>query len=360
MGGGKGSKAPKAPDYEAAARAQGAADKEAAQYTTALDRPNQYTPEGSLEWTLRPGADPNNPLPGDWQLTTSLSPQQQAIYDVQQQNDLSLQNLGSTAIGQAQSILSQPFNPNLTDFMPAQGLAQPNVGLPQTTLDQFGLINENPDTYNADAAQALYDKQTMFNNERFAEEEAAQRQRLASMGLQEGSAAYNNAMQEFNRTKNEAYQTAGIDALLGGYQVGTQNLNNQLNARQSNLGLAQGQFGQNVSRYGLDQTERQAQATNQLNLAQQAAQQRQQQLGEQAYQRSLPINEISSLLSGGGVQMPQFASFSNATPYNSPDLLGAQQAAYNAQLGSYNSQQAQKGSLLGAGSMLGGSYLGAK
>src|SRR3546814_13406650 len=85
MGGGKGSKAPDPPDYAAQARAQGAADKATAQYTTALDRPNQYAPNGSSEWVLRPGADADNPMPGDWTQTTSLSPEQQAIYAVPQQ-----------------------------------------------------------------------------------------------------------------------------------------------------------------------------------------------------------------------------------------------------------------------------------
>src|SRR3546814_11938138 len=85
-----------------------------------------------------------------------------------------------------------------------------------------------------------------------------------------------------------------------------------------------------------------------------------QEFGEQSYQRSLPINEIGALLGGGGVQMPQFANFSQSTPFNAPDLLGASQASYNAQLGGYNSQQAQKGGLLGAGAQLGGSFLGRK
>ena len=360
MGGGKGSKAPKAPDYEAQAKAQGAADKATAQYTTALDRPTQIAPGGQSSWSLRPGADPNNPLPGDWQQTTSLSPEQQAIYNRQQANDLSLQDLGSTAIGQARNVLGQEFNPTLTNFRPAQGLAAANVQQPRNTLNQFGNIDENADRYNAEAAQALYDKQTMFNDERFGEQEANERQRLASMGLQEGSAAYRNAMQEFDRNKNEAYQTAGLDALLGGYQVGTQNLNNQLAARQSNVGLAQGQFGQKLDRFRTDQSERQAQATSQQNLANQALQQRQQELAEASYRRSLPISEISALLSGGGVQAPQFAQFAQSTPFNAPDLLGASQAKYGAEMGRYNSGQQQKANLLGAGTTLGAASIGAK
>src|SRR5690606_33013890 len=142
---------------------------------------------------------------------------------------------------------------------------------------------------------------------------------------------YTRALDQMQRNQNAAYQTAALDATLRGFDVGTQNLNNLLNTRQSNLGLQQGIFNQNqqgfqnqlsayganqqertnqfqsgATRFGLDQSERLAQAQNQLQLAQQAQAQRQQQFSEEAYKRSLPINEISALLSGGGVNMPQF------------------------------------------------------
>lgn len=75
------SKAPPAPDYEAAAIAQGQANRETAQYNTGANRVNQYGPQGSTTWTMRPGADPNNPQPGDYIQTTALSPEQQRQYD---------------------------------------------------------------------------------------------------------------------------------------------------------------------------------------------------------------------------------------------------------------------------------------
>lgn len=359
MGGGKKSKAPSTPDYAGAAKAQGAADKAVAQYQTGMDRPNQYAPGGSVQWEFK-GSDINNPKAGDWHQTTALSPEQQAIYDAQQQNDLALQGLGSTAIGQAQNVMGSEFDPNLTSFNPAQGLAQSNTGLPGNTLNQFGNIDENVDRYNAEAAQALYDKTTQLYGERFGEDEAKERQRLAAMGLQEGSAAYGNAMQSFNRNKNEAYETASLNSLLKGYDVGTNNLNNLLNTRNSNMGLASGQYSQDANNFALDANERQAQATSQLNLANQAASQRQQEFSEQAYKRSLPINEIGALLGGGGVQMPQFANFAPSAGFNAPDTLGATQAQFNAEMAKANSGNQQKGSLLGAASSLGGSYLGSK
>lgn len=395
--GGKSKKAPKAPDYAAAAQAQGAADKAVAQYQTAMDRPTQVSPDGSVTWQLRPGADPNNPQAGDWIQTTSLSPQQQAIYNAQQYNQLHLQNLGSTAIGQAQNVLGQQFNPNLPSFQTPQGLQQSNVNLPQyqgqmfegqgpqQTLDQFQNIDENVNRYSDEAARALYDKQTQFLGERFGQATDAERSRLASMGLQEGTEAYTRALDQMQRNQNAAYQTAALDATLQGYNVGSQQLGDLLAARQSNMGLQQGIFGQGqqqfqnqlnayganqqertnqfqsgATQYSMDQAERQAQAQNQIQLANQAAAQRQQQFNEEAYKRSLPINEISALLSGGGVNMPQFSGFAPSAGFNAPDTLGATQAQYNAQMGAYNAQQQQKGSLLGGGLSLAGGLLGGK
>ena len=386
---GKKSKAPKAPDYVGAAQAQAAGDLQQAKYQTALDRPTQIDPYGQVTWQFRPGADPNNPQPGDWTQVTSLTPQQQAIANAEQYNQLHLQNLGSQAIGQASNTLASSFNPWVTDFRdPSWATIGANrVGLPQyngvgfnaqNTLNQFQNIDENVDRYNSEAAKALYDKQTQFMGEQFGQATDAERSRLASMGLQEGTEAYTRALDQMQRNQNAAYQTAALDATLKGYDVGTQNLNNLLGARQSNIGLQQGIFNQNLQGYGanqqerlnvfqagaqnwgLDLADRQARADNELAMANQAAAQRNQQFQEAAYKRSLPINEIAALLGGSGVTMPQFSGFAPAAQSNAADILGATQAQYNAQMGAYNAQQQQKGSLLSGGLGLAGGLLGGK
>ena len=363
MGGGKKSKAPAPPDYAAAATAQGAADLKTAQYTTALDRPAQTAPTGSVGWTFT-GKDINNPKPGDWRQSTSLTPTEQKIFNAEQANRLGMEGLAKTAIGTAGSTLSKKWNPSLMDFQPAQGLAGSNIGVPSNTLSGMQDVNESADQFGEQGQQvrdALYQKMTQFSDERFGKEENAERTRLAQMGLQEGSEAYQNALREFSRSKDESYQTAQLNAILAGGGEQSRMIADQLASRASNIGLRQGQFGQDVSRYGLDQGERQAQATSQLNLANQAAAQRQQQFTEQAYGRSLPINEISALLgSGSGVQMPQFAGFAPSTPFNAPDILGATQAQYNASMAGYNSSQQGKGSMLGAGAGMLGSFMGGK
>lgn len=428
-GGGKGGKAPRAPDYSSLIQQQANSDRSIAEYLTNANRINQYSPYGSstftksysdptkakqyqdyinyanaeiasgrqqaggiAKWTAE--RDRQAKLLSDletWSQTTSLTPEEQAIFNAEQGNRLSLQNMATGAIGRAGDVMSRDFNPQLMDFMTPQGLQQSrmnlpeylrsNVNLPTNTLMGLQDVNEQTDQFKQQGDQvrdAIYKQMTQFSGERFGEQEAAERSRLASMGLQEGTQAYRNALQEFNRGKDESYQTSMLNAIIGGGQEQSRLVADQLAARASNIGLRQGQFGQNAQiygmdqgermnmfntgsqRYAMDQSERQAQAMNQINLANLAAQQRQQQFGEQAYQRSLPINEIAALLGGGAVNMPTFNQYSQATPFSGPDYLGAAQAGYGAQMGGYNAGQNQKGSLLGAGSTILGGFLGGK
>jgi hypothetical protein len=92
----------------------------------------------------------------------------------------------------------------------------------------------------------------------------------------------------------------------------------------------------------------------------------QQALAQQAAIRSLPVNEISALLSGGQVNVPQFQGYSGVTVAPAP-LFQAGQAAgdfaqrnYQNQVGSYNAGMGLLGSLAGAaGTAFGGPLGGA-
>lgn len=402
MGGGKKSKAPRAPDYEGAARAQGAADLQTAQYTTGMDRPNQYGPTGSVTWS-RTGASQGqldalhnqaqgiraqlqaNPWdqglrnqltaieqqfgavrdasgPGSWEQRVSLTPEEQAIFNQEQQNRLGMEGLAGTAIGRAGQTIGTQFNPNLTGFRDPRGYEQAGW-YPLETMGDMQRIDESTGRFQQqgdEVRDAMYKQMTRFSDERFGEEENRERSRLQQLGLQEGTAAYQNALQEFRRSKDESYQGAQLASILAGGQEQSRLTADQLATRQSNIGLQQGKFDQGSQIFGMNQRERQMTAANQLDLANYYAQQRQQQFGEQSYMRSLPINEISALLGGGGVSMPQMPGFNAATQFNSPDLLGATQAGYNAKMGQYNAGQQQKGGLLGAGAGLLGGFLGGK
>src|SRR5688572_28674631 len=114
--GGKGGKAPPPPDYAALAQQQGLADKAAAQYNTNANRVNQVGPQGSITWSMRPGADPNNPQAGDYQQTTSLSPEQQALYNSQNRISQQYANTAEQGLGRVSESLGKPLD---TSGLPA-------------------------------------------------------------------------------------------------------------------------------------------------------------------------------------------------------------------------------------------------
>ena len=189
----KSPKPPPAPDYAAAAREQGQANIDAARLTARISNPNVSTPYGGQRVTFgksvfdeaaynKAMADYNQSLeaynaqktqglmpfdrdatmygyggsndqvmmggaaapiaPTREQFTTItdqdtpyieqyLTPEQQKILEAQQQVELGLADLGKTALGTAQRVIGQPFQPNLRDL--------------QTVIDGYGQVQGAPD-----------------------------------------------------------------------------------------------------------------------------------------------------------------------------------------------------------------------
>lgn len=156
---GKKSSAPKAPDTKGAAIA-----------TANSNKFNTAGPYGSGTWTMRPGADPNNPQAGDWTQTTVLSPEQQKLYELGAGNKL--------AAGQA-----------LTGMVGDLGSRQ-------------------------QVADALYKQATRYMDQSFGDQEAALTARLQNQGLVEGSDAYERALRNFMQTRGQAYESAASNSVI--------------------------------------------------------------------------------------------------------------------------------------------------
>jgi len=74
------------------------------------------------------------------------------------------------------------------------------------------------------------------------------------------------------------------------------------------------------------------------------------QANQQAYNQAmtnynLPLNTLSSLRTGAQVQNPTFVNSANQATTSGADLLGAAGMQYNAQMGDFNSKQAQQANL---------------
>lgn len=159
--------------------------------------------------------------------------------------------------------------------------------------------------------------------------QAQQQQYGQTLGA--GQFANQAAGQQFNQ--NLAATQMGNQALAQNQQAAmAQNqAQNQAQGQQYNQALQSGQFG---------------------NTAQQQA------MMQQLYQRNLPLNEITALMSGSQIQNPQFQQYQgqNVAP---PPLMNAtgQQAQYNQ--GLYNSQVGQNNAMTSGLFSLGAAAIGA-
>ena len=281
-------KAPKTPDYAGAATATAEGNKAAALTAGALNRPTQITPTGSQTWSLKEGADPNNPQPGDWIATTSYSPEQQKLYEGQTSAQQGLVNTANVGVG---------------------GLAGLGVGqgLGNTTPSFTGDVSKTADQFSADRqaiSDALYANQTKYLGDQFARDDERLRSQLLSRGLTEGSAAYENALRDQQRTQNDAYGTAANNATSQSVQMQKLMQDALLNS-----------------------------ASTQQNLYLQG-------LSGAATEQNQPLNQILALLGGGQVSQPNLQGYGQYGQYQGADLLSAANARYNSGLSSaqYNNQ----------------------
>lgn len=198
--------------------------------------------------------------------------------------------VANTALQNVQGLFNTPFN------------LQDNVAPLMSQTDQQGDLKN--------AQDALYHQQTQYLDPQFAQSQEQLTAQLANQGIPMGSAAYQTAMDNLARQKQQAYQSAQDSATSGGaaYQA-------------------------------------------QLNQTGLANQQQQAQMYTQQYQE--PLTLYSSLISGTQPNMPQFSpvNTSQAAPTN---VLGAYQNAYNGELNAYNAQVgSQNSQTAGAASAVG-------
>jgi hypothetical protein len=197
----------------------------------------------------------------------------------------------------------------------------------------------------------------------FQQQLAAQEANLARQAQQAGQSR--EQAQFYNQAQAQAMQQELARQQAQNATQGQmfQQIVQQQEARNAALGQ---RFNQDMARIAAQNQA--AQQQFQQNLAQQqfyntAAQQA---LAQQAAIRSLPVNEISALLSGGQVAVPQFQGYQGVNVAPAPIFQAGQAAGdfaqrnYQNQVGSYNAGMGLLGSLAGAaGTALGGPLGGA-
>lgn len=284
-------------------------------------------------------------------------------------------NSTATPAGQA----SGNFSHQLTSAMPQ---VERVADIPNYQQMQGGVPTSDSD-YRKQIQDALYSQQTSRLDPRFSQDESNLQSSLAAQGITQGSEAYNREVQNFGRTKNDAYQQAMNNAISGGeaaiqgqygrdlsgrQQGVTENnltFQNNLAGRSQDLnaanqyftqGLAQRQQGMNefnsaMQNYGSALQNQQSAAGQGANIAAMTPQiassyyglnsnARGSELAEQIQQRNQALNELNALRTGSQVTMPQFGSTqSGAQVASSPvaqsvyNSAGMQNASSNAMMG---------------------------
>jgi hypothetical protein len=322
---------PAAPDPYVTANAQATANRDAAATTAALNRPDQYTPYGSMTWSqgaptrtfnqqrydqavaaaqqqaarmgtnprpgrisdlndLDSGAGSQGPTPfampdrnadqfydmtpsTRWTSRVNLDPRVQAILDAQLQTSQGLQGATQSALSRVQDTFSR---------------AAP------TPNDEMRQRMEG----------ALYGRYTSRMDPQFQQQEESLRSALMNRGIVEGSEAWRNQMDNFSRGKNDAYSTALQDATFRGGQ------------EMSNL-------------YGMEMAGRNA-----------------------------VLNELNALRSGQQVNTPQFQPGASGASVNPAPIAQSIANNYQGQMNAYNAQVGSNNSMMGGLFSLGSAVLG--
>lgn len=307
-------------------------------------------------------------------VTQSLTPDAQAAVDAQMRVQRRLAELGGTAMGNVQNVLSQPFTPTSTtinkDFA--------DYGRAQNTVADYGrAMNEVPLTTNIDTsnfsnmplnagvtAQDLILSRLQPTIERG---DTSFKQALANQGLAPGTEAYNAAFRNREMSKNDLYNQAALQGIGLDMSARQQQLNealgiggfeNQAQLARANLyNTALGQdYGTAFNRAGLYNQALNQDFSQGLQRAQFGNQAQQQQLAQDLALRNQPLNELAAIMSGSQVQLPQFPGYTPAQ-VAPPPTFGATQAQYQGQLAQANAQNAANSQLTQGLFQLGGTAL---
>lgn len=189
-------------------------------------------------------------------------------------------------------------------------------------------------------AQAALDQQLALNT-KYGE--------TANIGFDRARELFENPQLDTSALPDRAInigQTAQ-EAIMSRLQPQLAQQEEAMRTRLANQGITLGSeaYGREMTQQGQRANDLQLQAALQgINLDQAN---RSAALQEQAYLQDRPLNLINALRSGNQVQAPQFQQFAQQATTQGPDILGATNAQYQAQVDAANAENAGFGNMLG-------------
>ena len=242
-----GKKAPKPPDYAAAAEQTAIADKDAARYATYANRVDQSNPWGDVNYESYLDVDPaTGEQVTRWRENTTLNDQSQAALDAQMGLMQGRSELAGSMMGDLQGDYGermnfdqygQPIGMGELGGVSGAGSGISNMslaGLPgyqrqdmqdslnfddntQQSLDYGGAPDVNAPEWTREAAEkSIYDRGASRLDPQIAQESEALDVKLRSQGLNPGDEAYEAQMNAFNQRKTDAYDALNAQAMQEG------------------------------------------------------------------------------------------------------------------------------------------------
>lgn len=371
----KAPKPPPTPDPYKVASAQTSSNVSTAVATTVLANADEDTPDGSIRYAqygtyelADPQYDSNGNKTGEtvrlipkFKRTITLSPDNQILYNQQQQTSQEMNAWALTQMQRLNSIMVNPFD--LSGATPRASTPAPATI--DTTSPSRGTLVRQIGSYDY-AAERLVAENAILDriNYNIARDRAARVVKLECMGIFPGSKAYEREMLAFDRQSNDAR----IQAYLAAAQEHTRlfeieakkaEFNNQAQAQdlQQQMLIIEFANKNNLMKFQML-----------LQLASFVDTQRAASIQEQLLVRTVPIQELAGLLHGTKVEQPQFQNYRAGAVSDTPvGQFVYQSAAMDMQKWQTRVQMQQQmmggmlslgGSLLSMGMMGGGGGMG--
>lgn len=197
--------APDAPPPMETAQAQAGLNESTAVTQAQLAATNQRTPYGNLTYDQIGTWDDGTPR---FQATTSLSPEQQGLYDRLTQAQTQFGDIANTQLGRVADTLSTPWD------------------------------------FNAETANNIVDMQRQFLDPEWSQRQGTMDAQLAARGLSPGGQAYSDRTREFGDARNRAYDAMYLDAYRTAGDMAQRERNQPLTELTSMLSMTQPQSPQ--------------------------------------------------------------------------------------------------------------------
>lgn len=226
--------------------------------------------------------------------------------------NLNYAQTGTDQYGNPTFTATQELSPEQQNILSAgQNVTQGALGSAGNILTNYANQLSNPTVDQSKLAQTGINPGEVYSDAimrrlqpQIQQERASFQNQMVNQGISPGSEAYENARRGFDQAQNDKMTSA----IVGGMQTGLQANQQGFNQAQTNL--------QN------------------------------------------PLNFMNALRTGSTVQNPSYVNPAQQANYSAPDLMGAGQAGFNAQMGQYNAAQQGNanfmGGLMGLGGAIGG------